>query len=200
MSTRVIVRLLGVALVMALAASSSVGYIHFPPMTMQKMCKQSTNIRVLGVKKHNKEKGVVVYEVVETLKGENPRGMSFKHAIRKDADGVKPIFDWVGDGKRAVMFTIEGNGIACGYVFIDEFCYSVDYNTKGDYWLLIRVDPELSATFHGSVEQLQQVAKDLLDGKDVKVPVKESTKPVTLEEREKQVKALNDILTKNRSK
>jgi hypothetical protein len=185
---------------MALAASPSVGYIHFPPATMPKMCKQSTNIRVLGVKKHDKENGVVVYEVIETLKGENPMDMSFKHAIRKDADGVKPIYDWVGDGKRAVMFTIEGNGIACGYVFIDEFCYSVDYNQKGDFWLLIRVDPEMSACFHGSVEQLQKVAKDLLNGKDVKVPVKEETKPLTLKEREKQAEGLNEILKKNRQK
>ena len=190
MNPHSLLRLVGVVVVMAIVAWPSAGYIHFPPPTMPKMCKQSTNIRVLSVQKHDKEKGVVVYEVVETLKGENPKGMSFKHAIGKGADGVKPIFDWVGDGKRAVMFTIEGNGIACGYVFIDEFCYSVDYNTKGDYWLLIRVDPELSATFHGSVAQLQQLAKDLLDGKDVKVPVKESTKVLTLEEREKQVKAV----------
>jgi hypothetical protein len=197
---RIPVRLVGVALVMAIAASSSDGYIHFPPMTMQKMCKQSTNIRLLSVKKHDKEKGVVVYQVVETLKGKNSKEMSFKHAIGKDADGVKPIFDWVEDGKRAMMFTIEGGEIACGYVFIDEFCYSVDYNKKGDYWLVIRVDPELSACFYGTVKQLQKVTKDLLDGKEVKVPVKESTKPLTLEDREKRVKDLNDILLKNRSK
>jgi hypothetical protein len=200
MNTRILVRFAGAVLTMALAASPSVGYIHFPPLTMQKMCKQSSNIRVLGVKKYDKEKGVVVYEVVETLKGKNLKGMSFKHAIREDADGVKPIFDWVEDGKRGVMFTIEGGRIACGYVFIDEFCYSVDYNTKGDFWLLVRVDPEMSACFHGSVEHLQKVAKEILDGKDVKVPVMESTKPLTLEEREKRAPALNDILKKNRGK
>src|SRR5258708_33960885 len=111
MDCRIRLRFVGVVLVTALAASSAVAYIHFPPMTMQKMCKQSTNIRVLGVKKHDTEKGVVVYEVVKTLKGKNPKGMSFKHAIRKDAGGVKPIFDWVGDGKRAGMFPIEGKGI-----------------------------------------------------------------------------------------
>jgi hypothetical protein len=190
----------GIVLMMAVIASPSVGYIHFPPPTMQKMCKGSTNIRVLAVKNHDKEKRVIVYEVIETLKGENPKGMSFKHALRKDAGGAKPIFEWVGDGKRAVMFTIEGNEIACGYVFIDKFCYSVDYNRKGDFWLLIRVDPEMSTCFHGSVEQLQKVTKDLLDGKDVKVPVGESVKPVSLEERQKRVPALNEILKKNRGK
>ena len=204
MHTRKLLACVGIVLVMAVIASPSVGYIHFPPLTMQKMCKISTNIRVMAVKKHDKEKGVIVYEVIETLKGENPKGMSFKHAIRmdairKDADGAKPIFDWVGDGKRAVMFTIEG-GIACGYVFIDKFCYSVDYNRKGDFWLLIRVDPEMSACFHGSVEQLQKVTRDLLGGKDVKVPVDESLKPVPNEERGKRVPALNDIIIKNREK
>lgn len=126
--------------------------------------------------------------------------MSFKHAIRTAADAGKPIFDWVGDGKRAVMFTIEGGGIACGYVFIDEFCYSVDHNRKGDYWLLIRADPNLSACFHGSVEQLQKVAKDILDGKDVKVPVKELASPVSQEDRDKRAKEVTEILRENRGK
>jgi hypothetical protein len=193
------------ALVVVLAAAPSVGYIHFPPPTMQTMCKQSSKIRVLAVKKHDGEKGVIVYELVETLKGEapkgdDPKGVSFRHAVRKDADGVKPIYDWVGDGKRAVMFTIEGRGMACGYVFIDKFCYSVDYNARGDFWLLIRVDPEMSACYHGTAEQLQKVAKDILAGKEVAVPVDESTKPLSEEERRKRVPALNEILTKNRGK
>ena len=203
MHTRNLLGIVGVVLATALAVPPSAGYIHFPPPTMQKVCQISSNIRVLAVSKHDKEKGVIVYEVIETLKGENPKGMSFKHAIRmdairKDADGAKPIFDWVGDGKRAVMFTIEG-GIACGYVFIDKFCYSVDHNKKGDFWLLIRVDPEMAATFHGTVESLQKVTKDILAGKDVKVPVDES-KGLTNKDRQKLAPALNEILIKNRAK
>jgi hypothetical protein len=190
----------GIVLALAMIASRSAGYIHFPPPTMQKMCKQSTNIRVLAVKKHDKEKRVIIYEVIDTLKGKNPKGMSFKHALGKNADGARPILDWVEDGKRAVMFTIEGGPIKCGYVFIDKFCYSVDYNRKGDFWLLIRVDPEMSACFHGSVEELQKVTKDLLAGKDVNVPVDKSVKAVPLEERQKRVPALNEILIKNRGK
>jgi hypothetical protein len=200
MYTRVTIRFIGVALVMAMAGSVAVGYIHFPPLTMPKMCKVATNIRVLSVNKHDKDKGVIFYDLAETLKGENKKDVAFRHVVRIDIVQAKPIFDWVGDGKLAVMFTIEGNGMACGYVFIDEFCYSVDYNTRGNYWLLIRVDPEMTACFHGSAKQLQKVAKDLLDGKDVKVPVKDSVKPLSLEEREKQVPALNEILIKNRSK
>src|SRR5262249_35812331 len=134
----------------------------------------------------------------ETLKGKTADGTSFRHMISKDAKGTKPIFDWVADGKQAVMFTIEGGAIACGYVFIDDFCYSVDHNRKEDFWLLIRVGPEMRATFDGAVETLQKVTKDLLAGKEVKVPVDESAKPLSNKEREKLVPALNEILLRNR--
>lgn len=190
----------GIAILLASVVSPAGAYIHFPPPTMTKMCQISSNIRVLTVKKFSKEKGVVIYDVVDTLKSKNPiKGMSFKHSIPTDTKGAKPIFDWLADGKRAVMFTIENGAFGCGYVFIDNFCYSVDYNRKGEYWLLIRVDPEMSACFHGSVETLQQVTKDLLGGKDVKVPVHESIKTMTSKEREKRAPALNEILIKNRS-
>jgi hypothetical protein len=200
MRTCPLARVAGVVLAMVAVVTPAGGYIHFPPQTMPKMCQQSTAIRVLTVKKHDKDKGVIVYEVTKTLKGKTPEGMSFRHALGKESKGSKPIFDWVADGKQAVMFTIEGGEIACGYVFIDKFCYSVDYNKKGDFWLLVRTDPEMAATFFGSVETLQAVTKDLLAGKEVRVPVDESVKPVSLEERRKRVPALNEIMTKNREK
>lgn len=200
MATRPHVPFLAAAIFVGLTAAPSFGYIHFPPVKMQDMCKQSTNIRVLRVEKFDAEKGVIVYAVAETLKGESKIVKSFKHSIPRGTAGAKPIFDWVAQDKRAVLFTIEGNSLACGYVFIDEFCYSVDYNTKGDFWLLIRVDPELAATYFGSAEKLESVAKDLLAGKDVKVPVKDGVKPLTSKEREKLAPAINEIFTKNREK
>src|SRR5262245_56961018 len=109
MSIRNRLSAVGAGLVMALTASTCVGYIHFPPATMQRMCQQATKIRVLTVKKHDKEKGVIVYELTDTLKGMNPKGMSFRHSIGKETEGTKPIFDWVANGKKAVMLTIEGN-------------------------------------------------------------------------------------------
>lgn len=166
---------------------------------MPKMCEQSKAIRVLKVKKHDKEKGVIVFELVEDLKGKTPPGTVFKHFIGKSDKGTKPIYDWLEDGKQAVMFTIEGNGpIRCGFVFIDKYCYSVDHNKQENFWLLIRTDPEMAATFHGRVKVLQQVTKDLLAGKDVKVPVDESVKPLSNEDRTKQVPAINEILIPNR--
>src|SRR3954464_11170836 len=91
------VRLIGGAMVVALPAPAAVGYIHVPPMTLQKMCKTSTHIRVLSVKKYDREKRSIVFEVVENLKGQNQRPMSFRHALRTGAEGFKPILDWVGD-------------------------------------------------------------------------------------------------------
>jgi hypothetical protein len=191
-----------VVLVTAIAVRPAVGYIHFPPPTMSKMCEQSRAIRVLTVKKHDKEKGVIVFEATETLKGKTPDGKTFRHVIGKENKGTKPIFDWVADGKQAMMFTIEtgATGIACGYVFIDKYRYSVDRNGTGEFWLLIRVDPQMAATFHGTVETLQQLTKDLLAGKEVKVPVDDSVKALTTKEREKLVPALNEVLIKNREK
>jgi hypothetical protein len=164
------------------------------------MCQQSLAIRVLKVKKHDKAKGVIVYEAAETLKGKTPEGMTFRHAIGQETKATKPIFDWLADGKLAVMFTIEGGNISCGYVFIDKFCYSVDYNRKGDFWLLIRADPEMAATFHGSVDALEKVTKDLLAGKKVEVPVDKSVKALTTKERQERVPALSEIMKKNREK
>ena len=113
MATRSTVRVAGVVLGMTLAASVGVAYIHFPPLTLPKMCHTATHIRVLGVKKFDKEKGVIVFDVVDSLKGrQNTRIKSFRHTVRTDQGGIKPILDWVADGKRAVMFTIEASSIA----------------------------------------------------------------------------------------
>jgi hypothetical protein len=177
----------------------ALGYIHFPPMTLPKMCKHSTLIRVLSVKKFDREKGVVIFEVAETLKGKNPSIKSFKHALRPEVKGVKPVLDWLGDDKRAVMFTIEApGGLACGYVFIDDYCYSVDYNRPGAYWMLLRAEPDLLACYHGSAKRLHELAKDILAGKEVKVPVKEPKSPVTEKEKEKRRTEVTDGLNKNR--
>src|SRR5215216_5373132 len=102
MSFRATVRLLGAAIAAVAAAAPAAGYIHFPPPTLRELCQRSTNVRVLAVRKHDPGKGVIVYEVVETLKGETPKGMSCRHAVGKDTAGAEPIRDWVADGRRAV--------------------------------------------------------------------------------------------------
>src|SRR5262249_13911240 len=116
------------------------------------------------------------------------------------SEGTKPILDWAEEGKTAVMFAIEGKNpgrpVALGYVFIEEYCYSVDYNSEGKYWLVIRAEPGLSACYHGAVERLRELIKDVLDGKEVKAPVKD---PDAKEDRDKRNKEINDVLNRNRN-
>jgi hypothetical protein len=130
------IRLAVALLALTLPASTAVGYIHFPPMTLPKMCKDSHHIRVLKVAKFDKEKGVIVFEVADSLKGEKSQITSFKHVLRGEASGTKPILDWLKEGKTAVMFAIETKpgsaAMGVGYVFLDEYCYSVDYNRDGN--------------------------------------------------------------------
>jgi hypothetical protein len=178
MSVRLGVRCAGVALLTALFTSTAGAYIHVPPTTLQKMCKQSHTVRLLKVTKVDREKGVIVYEVAEELKPAKSKITSFKHAVRADMPGAKAILEWAKEGRTAVQFTIEvsGDALACGYVFTDQSCYSVDYNRPGKYWYAMRAEPGMSACYHGSVETLTKLVKDVLDGKEVQVPTKAPAK------------------------
>ncbi len=197
--TRAAIWIVGITLALSATAPDACAYIHYPPMTLQKMCKDSHHIRVLTVEKFDKEKGVIVFENTESLKTKKVQITSFKYVIRPGADGTKPLLDWIENKKTAVMFSIEGmsendfGGI--GYVFIDNYCYTFDYNKGGKYWFLIRAEPGMSDCYHGTTEQLRSLIKDILDGKEVKVPVKS---PVAKDEWDKRYKEVNDVLKINR--
>lgn len=213
MATRCLKCLVVVVLVAVLALSAS-AYMEYPPATMAKLCK-SPRIRLLKVAKFDADKGVVIFELVENLNSRNdklkselaekiPDGddkvKSFRHAIPAADAGGKPILDWVAKDKTAVMFTLESGGQAiseraCGYVFIDENCYSVVYNKAGDYWAFIRAEPQMSAVYFGKVEPLTQIVKDVLAGKEVKVPTKEPAAKTDFKQRSKEV---FDALNKNK--
>src|SRR3954465_9746971 len=104
MRSRLLACFAGVALLTGVLVTPAGGYIHFPPTTLPKMCKQSTAVRVLKVKEYDKQKGAIVFEAAETLKGKTPDGKLFRHAIGKESKQTKPIFDWLKDGKQAVTF------------------------------------------------------------------------------------------------
>jgi hypothetical protein len=195
-STRIAIRLFVFVLAVSLSAPFAAGYIHFPPMTMQKMCKDSHRIRLLKVAKHDKDKGVIVFEVAESFKGQKSQTTSLRHVVRGDPAKTRPIFDWLENGKTAVMFAIEGTGgentVGIGYVFIDNFCYSVEFKRAENYWIMIRPEPEMSACYFGNVERLQEVVRDILDGKEVEVPVKA---PDQKPDPEKRRQEINDALS-----
>ena len=106
--------------------------------------------------------------------------MSFKHVIGKETKETKPIFDWVADGKQAVMFTIEGGRHRLRVRLHRQVLLLGRLQRDGG---LLAPDPRRSRdggrASTGSVETLQKVTNDLLAGKEVKVPVDESVKPLT---------------------
>jgi hypothetical protein len=112
--------------------------------------------------------------------------------------GAKTILEWAKEDRTAVQFAIEapGGAMACGYVFFDDNCYSVDYNRSGKYWYVMRAEPAMSACYHGSVDDLKKLVKDVLDGKEVKVPTKEPAKKPDTEKRRDEITA---ELKKNRN-
>lgn len=162
-------------------ASSALAYIHVPPQTLKAMCTESPQIRVLTVKARNLDKGVVVFEVGEVLRAEEKSAIvAFRLAVRPDADNGKTVLDKLPVGARAVLFSREeGEGKRTkgyGYLFLDEFGLSVDYNAAGDVWLYLRAEPNLSVTYHGSATELPALVKSVLAGQEVKVPTRKPAK------------------------
>jgi hypothetical protein len=176
------------------------GYIHFPPMTLAKMCKDSHHVRVLKVTKVDREKGVIVLEPGEALKGEKSQVAAFRQAVGAGTPGGRSVLDWAAEGKAAVLFYIEsvsgGPTKALGYVFTDAGCHSVSYDAGGRYWSVIRAEPGMTACYHGPADRLVGLVKDLLAGKEVKVPTKE---PDTKEDRDERNREVNDVLTGKRA-
>jgi hypothetical protein len=203
-----------VVLVAVAVMPSAWGYMEYQPATLAKLCK-SPRIRLLKVTKFDKESGVVVFELVENLNTPDDKVKSemadkipttkddkvrtFKNSIPTEKDG-KPVWEWVGKDKTAVMFTLENGGHevsarACGYVFIDALCFSVVYNKAGDYWAFIRAEPQMSKCYSGKAAELPALVKAVLAGQEVKVPTKEPAADVEFKERAKQV---FDALNKNK--
>lgn len=201
MVPRLAVRVVCVGLSVTLAVSFAAGFIHLPPRTLPELCQKSNHILLLKIEKLDKEKGVIVFVMAKSLKAENSKITSFRQFIRTDSQGVKPILDWAGEGKTAVMFSVEtyngGPFQANGYVFIDEYCYSVDFNTDGQYWFMLRAEPGMSSCYTGSVDQLREAVEEILKGKEVAVPTKPPDAKQNPEDRVKDITAME---IKNRTR
>jgi hypothetical protein len=169
-------------------------------MTLAKMCKDSHHIRVLKVTKVDKEKGVIVLEPGDALKGEKSQVTAFRQAVGAHTPGCKAVLDWAAEGKAAVLFYIEsppaGTTKALAYVFTDAGCHSVSYDAGGRYWAVIRAEPGMTACYHGPADRLVGLVKDILAGKEVTVPTKE---PAAKEDRDRRNQEVNDVLTGRRA-
>jgi hypothetical protein len=186
---------------LALCAGPAQGYIHFTPLTLPKMCKDSHHGRVLVLEKYDAGKGVMVFKAGEVLKGKGSKVNDFRFVLRADAPHAGPVRDWAAAGKTAVLFTIEGTNnatgklLAIGYVFVDGYCFSADYSDAAKAWAVIRGEPDLSACYHGPADKLPALVKAGLAGEDVKVPTKE---PAKKEDREQRNKEVDEVLKANR--
>jgi len=182
----------------AAAACTSVafGYIHIPPATLHALCKDSTAIRLLTVKSMDRSTGKIEFEVSESLKGGNGTIASFEHTIDPTAKDSERIFDALEKGKSAVLFTSETAMGSCGFAFVDEYCYSVDYSATRNTWVFLRGEPGRSMCYHGSADRLANLSKDLLAGKTAVVPYQQPS----VDDRDGRYEQIVETLKKNRSK
>jgi len=196
---RVLVGVAALTIAVAMTSTAS-GYIHVPPLTLKKMCDDSGAIRVLTVEACNKDKGVVTFEVAEAIRAPKSGVSSFRLVIRPEAPGGKPILESMVSGKTVVLFSSEGDSgkatRAIGYAFIDENCYSVDYNAPGEFWLLLRAEPQMSACYYGKASELPGFVRAALEGKEIKVPTKAPAEKVDHKSRVRQVE---DAINKNQA-
>jgi len=144
---------LAVACLFAAWPRPAAAYIDLAPPTLGVLCAISDDICVLQVEKTNVDKGVIVFKVVEVLKGKSEA--TSKHAIAnsrfftrpryantsKDKqvrtaksldDSAKIILDWAAKGKTAVLFNLRspavGRPLTYGHVCIDNYWYRVMYS------------------------------------------------------------------------
>lgn len=183
------------------SAASASAYIHFPPMTLPKMCETSSQVRVLKVEKADAEKGVVVFSVEKHLK-KGTQGTPVppeKHLFHTDLKAAKPFLAKLAAGAKVVMFSIEGGRDrpgGCSYVFVDGDCFSADYNADAKGWLFLRPEPQMVKCYKGTVADLIPLVTDTLAGKDVKVPTGEAK--FDKAEWQKRFDEINALLTKYR--
>jgi hypothetical protein len=167
---------LGVGCLLAAYPRPGTAYIDFPPPTLGSLCGMSHHIYVLRVEKASAEKGVILFQCVEQLKGK-PDATAAKHVIGPKVEGAKTVLDGAAVGKTAVLFTITspgqlpgGAGQGVGHAYLDGHWYSLVYNSNGKCWMATRGVPALLTRYCGTPARLRDTVADILRGKDVVVP------------------------------
>jgi hypothetical protein len=188
---------LAVAPLLAVWPRPAAAYLDVAPPTLGVLCASSQDICVLQVEKFSVEKGVIVFKVVEVLKGKSEA--TSKHSIGKSRfftqpryanepkargqkvvraldDNTKIIMDWATKGKTAVLFDIRsparGAPLSYGHVYIDNYWYRV-WHEKGFWHLFVGnpgADTTLLTRYCGSPAKLKDAVSDILRNKEVVVP------------------------------
>lgn len=147
------------------------------PISLGVIVLDARNIIVLEVEQFLPERALVVYKKMAELKGKHI-GSRVRHGnipVKPDPDGkwgrrgpsLESLHELLIPGRRAVFFHDGSSGV----VYLGDGCWytgavaSEDATANWGIWL-----PQYGYGFAGSVEQLERLVPDMLQGKEVIVP------------------------------
>lgn len=135
------------------------------PHTLGRICTEATNVVVVEVAKVDAQKNLLVFKVVEDLKGKQKD--SIKHNIGQRGSHAREwqaVMAWAKVGRKAVFFHNGQASVTC----IGTFWYQCF--KEGDWWAMSHAEPYLLRSYCGEMDQLAPAVKDMLKGKEVVVP------------------------------
>ena len=135
------------------------------PHPLGRICTESTNVVVVEVAKVDAQKNLIVFKVVEDLKGKHKD--TIKHNIGQRGSHAREwqaVMAWAKVGQKAVFFHNGQASVTC----IGTFWYQCF--KEGDWWAMSHAEPYLLRSFCGELDELTPAVKDMLKGKEVVVP------------------------------
>jgi hypothetical protein len=190
-SVRLVLASLTAACVLAACPRPVAAYIKVEPLTLGNLCSQSQHIYVLKVEKVDAEKGVILFQTVEQLKGK-PDNTAAKHVIGPKVEGAKIILDWAVEGKTAVIFCNVEKGYGRGHAYIDGYWYWMTY--EGKYWTAGAGEPAWLSRYCGTADKLRDPLAKILRGDEVVVPCMVNDDKKDLEQRRAKVQRVRASL------
>jgi HEAT repeat protein len=141
---------------------------HAPPArygsdTLGMAIRHAPRITVLEVDRVDRKRGVIVYRIVATLKGERRSGPE-RHRIGTDHAQQQMLLSWAKPGRRAVCF----HDADCRSVCVGNCWYACDVGEMTEQPGAV-VFTEPSTCYAGPVDRLAQHIKDLRAGKEVEI-------------------------------
>lgn len=145
----------------------------FRPETLGSTCERAQSITVLRVTKFDRDKHIILYEVVKNLKGEFPRDRL--RQVAGDANEPperKHLMEWVSEGKTAVAFRYENRVAICTGDQWSVGDQAPPKEEKEPYTLNgTRTEPWYNGVYFGDADKLAAAVADILAGKEVVVPL-----------------------------
>lgn len=135
------------------------------PHPLGRICTESTNVVVVEVAKVDAQKHLIVFKIVEDLKGKHKD--TIKHNIGQRGSHAREwqaVMAWAKVGQKAVFFHNGQASVTC----IGTFWYQCF--KEGDWWAMSHAEPYLLRSFCGELDKLTPAVKDMLKGKEVVVP------------------------------